>query len=62
MNIYLQILFFLGFFLVLYFKITDCTLRRRFAATFVVSGLTLTFLLPYVAIILSIQLLPSPCS
>nr|WP_252193697.1 DUF1493 family protein [Pseudomonas sp. TAE6080] len=58
MNIYLQILFFLGFFLVLYFKITDCTLRRRFAATFVVSGLTLTFLLPYVAIILSIQLLP----
>lgn len=58
MNIYLQILFFLGFFLVLYFKITDCTLRKRFAVTFIVSSLTLTFLLPYVAIILSIQLLP----
>ena len=58
MNIYLQILFFLGFLLVLYFQITDCTLRKRFAVTFIASGLILTFWLPYVAIILSVQLLP----
>lgn len=58
MNIYLQILFFLGFLLVLYFQITDCILRKRFAVTFIASGLILTFWLPYVAIILSVQLLP----
>jgi hypothetical protein len=56
--LYLQTALFLAFYLLLYYKITDCTLRRRFAVTFVVTGLVLLFWLPYVAIILSIQLLP----
>ena len=42
----------------LYYKITDCILRKRFAVTFIATGLTLLFWLPYVAIILNIQLLP----
>lgn len=56
--LYLQTAIFFAFYLLLHYKITDGTLRKRFAATFIVSGLILTFWLPYVAIILSIQLLP----
>lgn len=56
--LYLQAAIFFAFYLLLYYKITDCTLRKRFAVTFIASGLILTFWLPYVAIILSIQLLP----
>jgi len=51
--LYLQTALFLAFYLSLYYKITDCTLRKRFAVTFVVTGLVLLFWLPYVAIILS---------
>ena len=56
--LYLQTALFLAFYLLLYYKITDCTLRKRFAVTFVATGLVFLFWLPYVAIILSIQLLP----
>ncbi|WET10953.1 DUF1493 family protein [Pseudomonas sp. D3] len=56
--LYLQTALFLACYLLLYYKITDCMLRKRFAVTFVVTGLVLLFWLPYVAIILSIQLLP----
>ncbi len=41
----------------LHYQITDPTLRKRFALTFLVTGLTLTFLLPYVAVILKNALL-----
>ena len=58
MNIYLQIALLLGAYLLLHDQIRDCTLRKRFAVTFIATGLILTFWLPYVAIILSIQLLP----
>ena len=56
--IYLQTALFFALHLLLYYKITDCILRKRFAVTFIATGLTLLFWLPYVAIILSIQLLP----
>ncbi len=56
--LYLQTALFFAFHLLLYYKITDSTLRKRFAATFIVTGSVLLFWLPYVAIILSIQLLP----
>ena len=56
--LYLQAAIFFAFYLLLYYKITDCTLRKRFAVTFIASGLILTFWLPYVGIILSLQLLP----
>ena len=56
--LYLQTALFLAAYLLLYYKITDCTLRKRFAVTFVATGLVFLFWLPYVAIILSIQLLP----
>lgn len=56
--LYLQAPIFFAFYLLLYYKITDCTLRKRFAVTFIASGLILTFWLPYVGIILSLQLLP----
>lgn len=55
---YLQLAIFLGLYLSLYYKITDCTLRKRFAVTFLTTGLILTFLLPYVAVILRMPLLP----
>ena len=58
MNIYLQTAFFLGLYLLLHLQITDPTLRKRFALTFLVTGLTLTFLLPYVAVILRMPFLP----
>ena len=56
--LYLQAPIFFAFYLLLYYKITDCTLRKRFAVTFIASGVILTFWLPYVGIILSLQLLP----
>ena len=56
--LYLQAAIFFAFYLLLYYKITDCTLRKRFAVTFIASGVILTFWLPYVGIILSLQLLP----
>ena len=56
--LYLQAPIFFAFYLLLYYKITDCTLRKRFAVTFIASGVILAFWLPYVGIILSLQLLP----
>ena len=56
--LYLQAAIFFAFYLLLYYKITDCTLRKRFAVTFIASSVILTFWLPYVGIILSLQLLP----
>lgn len=58
MNIYLQTAFFLGLYLLLHLQVTDPTLRKRFALTFLVTGLTLTFLRPYVAVILRMPFLP----
>lgn len=58
MNIYLQTALFLGLYLLLHLQVTDPTLRKRFALTFLVTGLTLTFLLPYVAVILRMSFLP----
>jgi hypothetical protein len=58
MNIYLQTALFLGLYLLLHLQVTDPTLRKRFALTFLVTGLTLTFLLPYVAVILRMPFLP----
>ena len=59
MNIYLQTATFLGFYLLLHYQITDPTLRKRFALTFLAAGITLTFLLPYVAVILRMPFLPA---
>ena len=58
MNIVLQIACFYGFYLVLHYQITDPILRKRLAITCLAIGLTLTFLLPYVAIILRMPFLP----
>jgi hypothetical protein len=58
MNFCLQLVCFLGFYLLLHYQITDRTLRKRFALIFIATGLTLTFLLPYVAVILRMPLLP----
>lgn len=55
--LYLQAALFFALHLLLYFKITVCTLRKRFAATFIVTGLVLLLWRPHVAI-LNIQLLP----
>ncbi len=59
MNIVLQIACFFGFYLVLHYQITDPILRKRLAITYLAIGLTLTFLLPYVAIILRMPFLPA---
>ncbi len=56
--LYLQTALLFALHLLLYYKITDCTLRTRFAVTFIVTGLLLLFWLPYIAIVLNIQLLP----
>ncbi len=58
MALYLQSVFFFIFYLVLHYQITDSTLRKRFALIFIATGLTLTFLLPYVAVILRMPFLP----
>lgn len=58
MNVYLQAMCFLGFYLVLHYQINDCTLRKRFALTFLTAGLLLTLLLPYVQVILRMPFIP----
>lgn len=55
---YLQSVSFLIIYLVLHYQITDPMLRKHFAVTFLTTGLILTFLLPYVAVILRMPLLP----
>ena len=55
---YLQLGAFWAASIVFHYKITDCRLRKRFGIAFMLSGLILLFWLPYVAIILGIQLLP----
>ena len=56
--LYLQAALFFALHLLLYFKITVCTLRKHFAATFIVTGLVLLLWRPHVATLLNIQLLP----
>lgn len=58
MNIVLQLACFFGFYLLLHYQITDSILRKRLAVTCLVTGLALTFLLPYMAVILRMPLLP----
>jgi len=58
MALYLQSAAFLMIYLVLHYQITDPMLRKHFAVTFLTTGLILTFLLPYVAVILRMPLLP----
>ena len=58
MALYLQSAFFLIIYLVLHCQITDPTLRKRFAVTCLATGLVLTFLLPYVAVIPRMPFLP----
>ena len=58
MALYLQSACFFITYLVLHYQITDPTLRKRFALTFLAVGLTLTFLLPYVAVIVRMPFLP----
>ena len=55
---YLQSVSFLIIYLVLHYQITDPMLRKHFAVTCLTTGLILTFLLPYVAVILRMPLLP----
>ncbi len=56
--LYLQAALFFALSLLLYFKITVCTFRKRFAATLIVTGLVLLLWRPQVVILLNIQLLP----
>ncbi len=58
MALYLQSASFLVIYWVLHYQITDPMLRRCFAVICLATGLILTFLLPYVAVILRIPLLP----
>ena len=58
MALYLQSASFLLIYLLLHYQITDPMLRKHFAVTFLTTGLILTFLLPYVAVILRMPLLP----
>ncbi len=58
MALYLQSAAFLMIYLVLHYQITDPMLRKHFAVIFLTTGLILTFLLPYVAVILRMPLLP----
>ncbi len=58
MALYLQSASCLIIYWVLHYQITDPMLRRRFAVICLATGLILTFLLPYVAVILRIPLLP----
>lgn len=58
MALYLQSASFLLIYLMLHYQITDPMLRKHFAVTFLTTGLILTFLLPYVAVILRMPLLP----
>ena len=58
MDLYLQAALFLIIYLVMHYQISDPTLRKRLAITCLATGLTLTFLLPYVAVILRMPFLP----
>ncbi|WHT80940.1 hypothetical protein QMY54_05781 [Pseudomonas rhodesiae] len=58
MALYLQFASFLIIYWVLHYHITDPLLRKRFAVTCLITGLILTFLLPYVAVILRMPFLP----
>jgi len=58
MALYLQFASFLLIYLMLHYQITDPMLRKHFAVTFLTTGLILTVLLPYVAVILRMPLLP----
>lgn len=58
MTICVQIVAFLALYLVLNHQITTPILRKRFAITLLATGVTLAFLLPYVAVILKMPLLP----
>ena len=58
MALCLQSAFFLFTCWVLHVQITTPTLRKRFALALLATGVTLTFLLPYVAIILRMPFLP----
>ncbi|PFG21608.1 uncharacterized protein DUF1493 [Pseudomonas lurida] len=56
--LYLQTALFFALSLLLYYKITDCTLRKRFAITLLVTGSFLLLCRPSVVIFLNIQRLP----
>ena len=56
--LYLQTALFFALSLLLYYKITDCTLRKRFAITLLVTGSVLLLCRPSVVIFLNIQRLP----
>ena len=58
MTICVQIVAFVALYLVLNHQITTPILRKRFAITLLATGVTLAFLLPYVAVILKMPLLP----
>ena len=57
MTICVQIVAFVALYLVLNHQITTPILRKRFAITLLATGVTLAFLLPYVAVILKMPLL-----
>lgn len=58
MNLCVQIVAFTGVYVVLHYQINNPKLRKCFAINFLATGLILTFLLPYVAIILRMPFLP----
>ena len=58
MTICVQIVAFVALYLVLNHQITTPILRKRFSITLLATGVTLAFLLPYVAVILKMPLLP----
>ncbi len=58
MTLCVQIVAFVALYLVLNHQITTPILRKRFAITLLATGVTLAFLLPYVAVILKMPLLP----
>ena len=58
MTICVQIVAFVALYLVLNHQIATPTLCKRFAITLLATGVTLAFLLPYVAVILKMPLLP----
>ncbi len=59
MALYLHSASFFIIYLVLHYQITDPMFRKRFAVTCLTTGIILTFLLPYVAVILRMPLLPA---
>ncbi len=58
MTICVHIVAFVALYLVLNHQITTPILRKRFAITLLATGVTLAFLLPYLAVILKMPLLP----